>query len=447
VVATDDVQVGSRYRLPVLVRAEWTELGPLGRTSLIALLVAAIAAVVLAFAIPRQVEHFLIESEAGALERVVTNLAAQGLIPEAGESQVAAAELDSAIQRDLLGRDTVRVKIWNAEGLVLYSDAPKITGQRFPLSDDVNAALAGEARTEIPDLSRPENVAERELGNLREYYIPVRGRNGEVSSVFEVYVLADPMLATVGNIRQAVWISIGIGIALLTIFLLALISNHARGVTRRRRESEQLLRELLQAADDERARIVGALHDDIGQPLYRIHYGIEDLLARVDPEDPIADDLARVGEIIQQVDGHLRTELRTLQDEPGAELDVVDAIGELAETTEAETNLRVNVVADRNCPLPPTHRVILYRAAKEGVTNVRKHAYATRIDIAVYRRGDRVVLDVADDGSGIADKPGLGLTTTRERLESLGGGLRVQQPRSGGTRLRVWVPAIGCDDE
>ena len=123
-VATDDVQVGSRYRLPVLVRAEWTELGPLGRTSLIALLVAAIAAVVLAFAIPRQVEHFLIESEAGALERVVTNLAAQGLIPEAGESQVAAAELDSAIQRDLLGRDTVRVKIWNAEGLVLYSDAP-----------------------------------------------------------------------------------------------------------------------------------------------------------------------------------------------------------------------------------------------------------------------------------------------------------------------------------
>jgi signal transduction histidine kinase len=59
---------------------------------------------------------------------------------------------------------------------------------------------------------------------------------------------------------------------------------------------------------------------------------------------------------------------------------------------------------------------------------------------------DSVVLEVEDDGVGLAGTPGLGLTTTRERLEAIGGGLQVRSGRTGGTRFRAWVPATESGD-
>jgi signal transduction histidine kinase len=83
---------------------------------------------------------------------------------------------------------------------------------------------------------------------------------------------------------------------------------------------------------------------------------------------------------------------------------------------------------------------VLLQAVQESLMNVRRHAAASHVRIRVHEQAGTVVIEVADDGRGIVAAYGLGLTTAAERLEALGGGLRVSAGRTGGTLLQAWVP-------
>lgn len=423
------------------LRAEWSVLGPLGRTVLIALVLSGVIAVVLAVAIPHQVEQWLLESEAESLGTVVRDLSNDGLIPSGSLSPAKLDEFDAAVQRRLLGREAVRVKVWTEDGTIVYSDARDLIGRSFAPSQDLLKAFAGETQMGAPDPTSLADSTERAYGALTEFYLPVHGPDGSVDAVFEVYEQAAPRLATVGRIRTYVWTSIVIGIGFLAVFIVVLFVRNGRAVARRRVEAERLLSDLVHAQEEERKRVVGALHDDIGQPLYRIHFGIEDCRARVEPGTAVDDELQRIGTLVREVEARLRTEFGRLRDEPGAVLDLAQAITDLAETTELETDLTVEVGLDDRLDLSLGQRVNLFRAAQEGVTNARKHARASTISMTLHRDNNTIVLDVEDDGVGISAAPGLGLVTTRERLEALGGGLLAERLNGRGTRFRAWVPA------
>jgi len=429
-------------RAASLLRAEWLVLGPLGRTALVAVALSAVVASMLALWIPYRVERTLLSATSESLSRVIEDLAVSEEIPTSPVPPESLEHLDAAVQRRLLGRDTVRVKIWSSDGTVLYSDARELIGQTYALSDELRAAFAGEAQNRAPEVGRPENEAERDLGPLYEFYVPVLGPGGSVTAVFETYEQADPLVLTVTSIRRYVWGSIAAGIGFLAIFIVILFVRNAIVVTRGRRQAEQLLADLVHAQEEERRRVVGSLHDDVGQPLYRIHYGIQDCRARVAPGSAIDDELARIGTLVHAVDEKLRSELRTLREEPGVELDLAHAITELAEVTEMETDLQVTVRAVDGNSLPLGHRMSLYRAAQESITNVRRHARAATVSMDLHRQGDAIVLDVADDGVGASAPAGLGLIATRDRLEALGGGLELALRQEGGTRFRAWVPAV-----
>jgi len=428
------------------VRAEWSELGRLGRSTLVAAVVSGVVAVVLAVSIPRLAEHYLIEGERDSLERAISDLVAAGVIVTEPD-RLDAVALNDAIQLRLSGREVERVKIWAGNGEVIYSDAGSLMGNTYPVSEAVVAAFRGEAQAGRPDLERPDNVAEVGLGQLLEFYIPVVDSSGETVAVYEVYERAAPLLHTVGKIRGYVFISVGVGIGLLTVLLGALIVRHGVRTMGRRRQAEQLLGDLIRSQDLERTQLVGALHDDIGQPLYRIHFGIEDCRARVEPGSDVDDELARVGTLTREVDARLRSELRLLTAGIGVDLDVATGLRDLAEITEQEAGLSVQLVLDDDLSLPPVNRAVLLRAAQEAMINVRKHAYAMRVEVTAARRGDTLVLDVADDGVGISGRQGLGITTARQRLEAIGGGLRIRQRRGGGTLFRAWVPTLGWEQE
>ena len=207
-----------------------------------------------------------------------------------------------------------------------------------------------------------------------------------------------------------------------------------------RQEAERLVASLVRAQEDERKRVMGALHDDIGQPLYRIHYGIEECRALVESETPVDAELAHVDELVLEVEQRLRSALRALSDDPKAELDLIDAIAELVETTELETDLSLSFEANGNPSLAAGHGASLHRAAREAVTNARKHAEATSVFIKLFEHDGTVFLEVVDDGIGFPGSLGLGLTAARDRLESVGGGLKVASQPEAGTRFSAWVP-------
>jgi len=96
--------------------------------------------------------------------------------------------------------------------------------------------------------------------------------------------------------------------------------------------------------------------------------------------------------------------------------------------------------------LPAAHELHLYRIAQEALTNVARHAGASRVAVHLARRRRRLVLAIVDDGAGFdAARPrtaGLGLTTMRERVEMMGGELRVRSVAGRGTTIHVALPLL-----
>ncbi len=415
------------------------DLGFVGATAAVAALAAVAVGVALAFVIPDIVERHLLEGTANSIHDTIHEIAT-GINPDGNLTEMDLEAIQSQIDRSLLGGEIVRVKIWNDSGIIVFSDESRLVGNDYGLSDDLLAAFNGELIFETPNLTNPENEYERGLGDLREYYVPFHNSDEGVDFVFEVYERSDNLVDTIDSIRNAIWISLGLGaIALLAALGVATAAN-ARAERRQKRRAERLIRQLLEARDDERTRIIGALHDDIGQPLYRILFGLQASRSMVEQGSDAYEELLTLDALVREVDATLRSELTALRDEPGVEIDLELALAELAEVAEAEFELEIDFESDVVNELPLAHRATLYRAAKEALTNVQRHAHAVHVTIRLVEGRDSTMVEVIDDGAGSVRDPGLGLTTTRDRLEAIGGGIRVEDAKGGGTRFVAWVP-------
>ncbi len=441
----DSSPQGRLSRAVDTARAQWDALGGFGHISVAGIALSMALAVTLGFVIPALVRDNLIQSRIDTFSGVGARLHERGLIPGQGSADSDPERLGDEIDLQLLGGDTLRVKLWSPEGEVLYSDSATLIGQTFAPSAARDQAFAGDVTVRTPDLERPENAQDRDLGPLREFYIPVVGQTGAVAAVFEVYEDSRPLDATVASTRRIVWASIAVGLSILLLFIISLGIANARVMTGRTREAERQLTALVAAREDERHRIVGSLHDDIGQPLYRVLMGIQGSRSQLESDSPVGSELERLEDLLRNVDGTLRTELRLLHHGSVEQLGLGTLLEELAERTTAETDLVVSIDLEEHDRLPVPHRAALFRAAREGVTNARKHSGARTVTITVRNGAGRVLLDVEDDGRGMTGAPGLGLATTRERLEAIGGGLTVTHRRGVGTLFRAWVPTDNGD--
>ncbi len=421
------------------------DLGPVGATAVVAAFAAVAVAVILAVIIPDIVERHLLDAEANSIHDAVHEIA--GLLdPGSDLTEADLAKLQSEVDRSLLGREVVRVKIWDDSGNILFSDESRLVGNTYAVSADLVAAFSGDLIYEEPDLTRPENLYEQGFGELREYYVPVDGGEQGIEIVFEVYELADKLVDTVTDIRNAVWMALGVGALLLLTALAAAGVANARAERRRQQRSERLISQLIEIREDERKRIVGALHDDIGQPLYRILYGLQATSGMVDEDSDVQQELSNLESLVREVDATLRSELTALREEPGVEIDLELALAELVEVMENETNLEIEFTSDVDTELPLPHRATLFRSAREALTNVDRHAHADHVTVRLIEGRDSTMVEVIDDGAGSLGVPGLGLTTTKDRLEAIGGGVAIDDALGGGTRFVAWVPVDSTAD-
>jgi signal transduction histidine kinase len=199
------------------------------------------------------------------------------------------------------------------------------------------------------------------------------------------------------------------------------------------------------AVAEERSRIARELHDELAHAMSVIAVqadAAEGALAR-DPalvERPllaIRDTAREALADMRRVLGGLRSgEQAQLAPEPG-----LARLGSLLEQTRAagiEVDLRVE---GEPVPLPPSLDLAAYRVLQEGLTNVRKHAAARRVEVVVRYGRDTVAVEVSDDGAGAGagGGTGRGLAGIRERVALLGGEF-VAGPRARGFALRVTLP-------
>jgi signal transduction histidine kinase len=116
---------------------------------------------------------------------------------------------------------------------------------------------------------------------------------------------------------------------------------------------------------------------------------------------------------------------------------------ELVNEFETDTGVESDFqVAGEARPLSPEAELALYRAAQEALTNVRKHADATRVGVALRYAADGTELRVSDVGTARTAAPngGYGLVGMRERVELLGGTFDAG-PTADGYEVRLWIPA------
>lgn len=411
-----------RLRLVAATLAtEWRELGGLGRLATVGLLASGMVAIVLGVSIQAAVRHHLLDVRTELIEGVLSSLAADGLLPVGTGSEYSRRALDAAVEHRLIGGEITRVAIRDAGGNAVYGTPRE--------------HAAGEA---VPVYERhAEQHGDRQL----HFRLPIHSPQGAVVGTFEVFQQAESLDAVLARVRRNVWLSISTGLGTLGLAMGAVTLSHGRALDRRRRHAEELLRELLHAEDAERHRIVGALHDDIGQPLYRVLYGLEGCRAKTHGDAAVAAELGRLAALVRDVDGRLRNELRNLHRSSLEQLDLRSALEAIARDCRDDCELAVDVDIDVVRDPSPGARSVLLRAVEEALTNVRKHAAASRVVIRARASATKATVQVVDDGLGYGAQRGLGLTTTRERLEAIGGCLTVAAGDRGGTVFTASVPA------
>ncbi len=156
------------------------------------------------------------------------------------------AELDATLSTALPNNGVVRLKIWNRQHWLVYSDNDALRKRWFPGNDLLERSFDGEVTSEITDLSAPEEFEERDFGELLAVYVPLRvdedGRlnanEGEIVGSFEIYLPYAPIAAAIADDTRELYLALALGLGVLYLGLFGLVSRASRRI---RRQSEENL--------------------------------------------------------------------------------------------------------------------------------------------------------------------------------------------------------------
>ena len=209
------------------------------------------------------------------------------------------------------------------------------------------------------------------------------------------------------------------------------------------RVSRDAMRRVVEAQELERRRLARELHDETGQALTSILLGLKTLERSVETKQG-RDGVAAVRDLVVATLQDVRRLAVELRPAALDDFGLAPALERLVETVRQDTPVDVDLeigIGDER--LPTDVETTMYRIVQEALTNIAKHAAATRISILLTRKERAVVVVVEDDGDGFdaADPTaGLGLAGMRERVTLLGGQLRIETSPGRGTTIAAEVP-------
>ena len=205
-------------------------------------------------------------------------------------------------------------------------------------------------------------------------------------------------------------------------------------------------RAALTAQERERLRIGRALHDEAGQTLTAIALEVE----RAAGEGPEAqrEQMASLAAQLHDCLDEIRRISRDLRPEALDDLGLVNALIALTSRVDRQSGVRIERRLSTQIPTLSTElELVIYRVAQEALTNVLRHAKATRCVVALESSDNEVELRVSDDGVGMPSRLSgetIGIEGMRERALLGGGTLDIESPPGQGTQvtLRLPVPTV-----
>lgn len=213
----------------------------------------------------------------------------------------------------------------------------------------------------------------------------------------------------------------------------------------------QLLAERDGVQEAERQRIARDIHDDLGQNLLALKM---DLSALANAHPPLAHELVRIAQHVEASIHSLRTIIRDLRPEAldhGLRTAVEQQLHQFTRLSGIACRLRADQTVF-NAPPDPRVDTVLYRILQESLSNIARHAQATRVDIALCRQQQRLILTVSDNGVGLPGAPARrngGLLGIEDRVTQAGGQFHVASRPGQGTALSMSFPldVVHCQEE
>ncbi|EJM18269.1 histidine kinase [Pseudomonas sp. GM21] len=376
-------------------------------------------------------------------------------------STASVQSLDRLMESRALNQHIVSIKIWRADGTVVYSTNKAITNRKFPINE-ITEALKGKVVTDLEELSEDENEFERNLNvPLYEIYAPLRDfSTRKVIAVGEFYEKADRLEREINRVRQQVWEVVGAAtLAMLTLLFFIvrrgekIIQRQQVALHLRLQEQTRLhisnaeLQRKMATATQEFSRVnelnlrrIGAdLHDGPAQLLTLILIWLDELTENGSAVDQEALEIIRgaatdaLREVRELSRGLALPEINDLSLEEDLHL--------VAQRHEQRTGTRVTLnlgPLPEATPLPL--KLCLYRFVQETLNNAFRHANGEGQVIQAQYIDHVLNISVRDSGPGMAadamqlDTSGrtrLGLAGLRYRVESLGGLFSIDSQTSG----------------
>jgi len=214
-----------------------------------------------------------------------------------------------------------------------------------------------------------------------------------------------------------------------------------------------LAHQVVLSQETERARVARELHDGVSQLLVSVKFIFESVQERVSrlSGDGAEELSGMTGKGVDRLNDVLREVRRISHDLRPAALDDLGLQAAIAQTlTEfgQRTGQQVEIKAETSADLPSPVATALFRVVQEALTNIERHAASTAVTISLLNRPHLLRLLIIDNGQGfdpetLATQPrdGLGLTSMRERIETLGGIFNLYSSPGQGTRIEIVLPA------
>src|SRR6266404_7658127 len=248
---------------------------------------------------------------------------------------------------------------------------------------------------------------------------------------------------------DAIAIAIVYGTGIVFVVVFTRVAASEREARTELAEANQRLRDHASQVEElaktkERNRLAREIHDSLGHYLTVVNVQIGAARTVLEHDRPRAlDHLSKAQALTQEGLAEVRHSVAALRASPTESRPLPEALAKLVEQWNAAGMHVALTIAGNLRPLTPQADLTLYRTAQEALTNVGKHANTARVDLTLeYREDDSVRLRIADDGVGSADsKGGFGLLGVRERVQLLGGEVRVQTEVAKGFALEVELPA------